>query len=162
MMEGSDELEAFWFLARRQARLETLPGYLPPATVGLVMPPAFSFGDTPELADELIALVLAGTKTAAASALWEFEDEGEPLPAVGDLAIALDAAGRPRALLRTTAVRVVAFDDVDAEHARLEGEGDRSLEHWRAAHRHYLTGGGRQRDGAMPVVLERFERVYPA
>jgi uncharacterized protein YhfF len=29
---------------------------------------AFSFGDSPELADELAALVLAGTKTATSSA----------------------------------------------------------------------------------------------
>jgi uncharacterized protein YhfF len=139
--------------------MESLPGYLPSNMGELVVPPAWSFGGTPELADELLALVLAGTKTAAASALWEFETDDEPLPEVGTLAIVLDSAGHPHALLRTSDVRIVPFDEVDDEHAFLEGEGDRSLAYWRHAHADYLTPG---HDGSMPVVLERFELLYSA
>jgi uncharacterized protein YhfF len=33
---------------------------------------------------------------------------------------------------------VLPFDDIDAEHARLEGDG--SLEYWRRAYRTYFEG----------------------
>jgi uncharacterized protein YhfF len=52
---------------------------------------------------------------------------------------------------------------VDAEHARLEGEGDLSLEYWREVHRAFFTETAthaRPVDDDMPVVLERFRVVY--
>ena len=63
----------------------------------------------------------------------------------------------------TTEARVVPFDQVDADHARDEGEGDRSLEHWRVVHERYFAehaDGGFLPD--MPVVLERFRVLYPS
>jgi uncharacterized protein YhfF len=164
-MTADGELEHFWALARRHARMETLPGYLASNMGELVVPPAWTFGGTPEQADELLTLVLTGTKTAAASALWEFEADDEPLPEVGSLAIVLDSAGHPHALLRTSDVRIVPFDQVEEEHAFLEGEGDRSLAYWRTAHEHYLQGDDAHPRGfnqSMPVVLERFELLYSA
>ncbi len=123
-------------------------------------PEAWAFGDHADLADELLGLVLDGTKTATASSLWDTEADGDPVPRVGDLSIVLDGAGRPGALIRTTQVRVVPFIDVDAEHARLEGEGDRSLSHWREAHEAFFrrtATDDRGFDETMPVVCERFE-----
>jgi uncharacterized protein YhfF len=63
----------------------------------------------------------------------------------------------------TTEVEVVPFDEVSAEHAHLEGEGDRSLAHWRKVHERLFTehaahGHGFSRD--MPVVLQRFAVLY--
>ena len=55
----------------------------------------FSFGDTPEMADELLALVLAGKKTATCSALWEYEADGEPLSQVGERTVVLDGRAKP-------------------------------------------------------------------
>lgn len=139
-------IEEFW-------RASELPG---------PVPDAWAFGDHGELADELLALVLDGTKTATASSLWDVEADGDPVPRVGDLSIVLDSAGRPRAVIRTTEVRVVPFIDVDAEHARLEGEGDLSLSHWRTAHERFFrrtAAGGRGFDETMPVTCERFEIV---
>ena len=162
-MTVEGELEAFWALARRYARMETLPGYLASNMGELVPPPAWSFGGTPEQADELLELVLSGKKTATASAKWDYDAEDEPLPAVGALSILLDGTGRPRALIRTDRVEVVPFDQVDAEHAYLEGEGDRSLEHWREAHRRFFAEQATHAYGVsdvMPVVLERFELLY--
>ena len=72
------------------------------------------------------------------------------------------AEGHPRALVVTTEARVVPFDQVDADHARDEGEGDGSLENWRVVHERYFTehaDGGFHPD--MPVVLERFRVLYP-
>ena len=156
---------AFWELARPQvglARLPVITGLSPAASVA---PPAFAFGDSPEIANELLALVLAGTKTATASAVWEYEAAGDPLPQEGDLSIILDGRGHPWALVRTTAVRLAAFADVDAEHAWLEGEDDRSLESWRSGHQGYfgraLAGRNAEFDENLVVVLERFELRYP-
>lgn len=157
-------VEAFWNMASFHAKLNSAPSYFGPTTLEVVPPPAWSFGTTPEQADELVGLVLAGTKTATASAAADYGDGDEPLPEIGSLSIVLDGSGRPRALLETTAVEVVPFDLVDAEHARLEGEGDGSLEQWRAVHERFFTevrsGSTGPFDPGMGVVLERFRVVY--
>jgi uncharacterized protein YhfF len=158
-----DPVRSFWDLARFHAKLNTAPAYFGPTTLEVVPPPAWSFGANAEQADALLALVLDGTKTATAGALWDFETEDEPLPEPGSLSIILDGQGRPRALIECTAAEVVPFDEVDEEHAYLEGEGDRSLEHWREVHQRFFTevathDRGFQED--MPVVCERFRVVY--
>ena len=161
--ERTAEVEAFWAVAREHARLDLMPGYFGPSTLGSVPPDAWSFGGTPEQADALLALVLDGTKTATASALWDYEAEGEPLPEVGTLGIVLDSAGHPRALVVTTAVTVVPFDEVDEEHARLEGEEDLALASWRRVHEEFFTrfrSHHREFAPDMPVVCERFAVLY--
>lgn len=155
----TDEVEAFWREAVRHTRFEGIPGYLPGSTLGVIPPPSWSFGGTARQADELLELVLAGTKTATASAWWDYEAEGEPLPEVGTLGIVLDSAGAPRALLATTRVDVVPFAEVSAEHAHLEGEGDRSVAHWREVHEQFFKefrSHDREFASDMPVVCERF------
>lgn len=162
------DIERFWTVARSRAKLSTLPGYLPATMLEMVPPPAWSFGATSEQADALLALVLDGTKTATASARSSYDapagtEAGEPLPEPGTLGIVLDGAGRPRALVVTTQVQVVAFDRVDADHADAEGEGDRSLAHWREVHERFFAEhapGGFRAD--MPVVLERFDVLHRA
>jgi len=114
-------------------------------------------------ADELLDLVLAGTKTATSGALWDYESENEPLPERGTLSILLDGAGHPRALIEATDVSVVPFDDVDEEHAFLEGEGDRSLAAWREVHERFFVDvatHGRAFARDMPIVLERFRVLH--
>lgn len=157
------EVEVFWEDARIKAKLNRFAVYVGPTVTDTMPPPAWQFGATAEQADELLALVLSGSKRASASALWDFEAEDEDLPVVGALSIVLDGRGHPRALLATTAVEVVPFDQVDAEHARAEGEGDGSLAHWRAVHREFFTAHAAHDRGFapdMPVVLERFEVLH--
>ena len=156
-----NELNAFWEIAREHANLGGVPVFSGPDPVRTLRPPAWAFGATPEQADELLGLVLDGTKTATASSHADYVAEGESLPAPGMLGIVLDGAGHPRALVVTTETRVVPFDEVDADHARDEGEGDQSLEHWRVSHERFFTehsDGGFSPD--MPVVLERFSVLY--
>ena len=118
----------------------------------------FSFGDTPELADELLALVIAGCKTATCGALRDFGPEGAPLPQVGRRDVALDGGGRPAAVIETLEVTHRRFDEVDASFAADEGEGDGSLAFWRRAHvAFFQRTGGFTPD--MAVVCERFRLV---
>jgi uncharacterized protein YhfF len=147
--------------AYRRTFLDSLPADSPLRQRPITAEP---FGDTPELADELAALVLAGTKTATCSALWEYEAGNEPIPRVGDLWMVLDGQGVPLCIVETTEVAIRAFDQVDARFARDEGEGDRSLAYWRKAHRDFFTRSlaaiGREPTSAMPLVCERFRVIY--
>jgi uncharacterized protein YhfF len=129
------------------------------------LPEVWAFGATPAHADGLLELVLSGVKTGTASSLWDYEASGDPLPEAGNYSVILDGAGAPRAVLQTTRVRIVSFDAVDAEHAWAEGEGDRTLAHWRAVHERYWREHSENPRGwepDMPVVCERFVLVYPA
>ncbi|UQN15611.1 ASCH domain-containing protein [Gulosibacter sp. ACHW.36C] len=127
------------------------------------VPEAWAFGATPAHADELLALVLAGTKTSTASSLWDFEATGEAMPREGEHSILLDGVGEPRAVIETTQVRIRPFDEVDARHAHAEGEGDRTLAHWRAVHERFwreYSENPRGFEPDMPVVCEAFVLVY--
>jgi uncharacterized protein YhfF len=118
---------------------------------------SFSFGDSPALADELLALVLTGKKTATCGALRDFGGE-EPVPQVGRRDIVLDGQGRPAAIIETVSIEMKRFDEVDADFAAKEGEGDLSYEYWRSAHEAYFArNGGFSPD--MILVCERFRLV---
>jgi uncharacterized protein YhfF len=92
----------------------------------------FSFGDNPELADELADLVLAGKKSATCwAAAQGFLTE------VGKRMVMLDGSGRARAVIETVELTQRRFAEVDAAFAFDEGEGDQTLAYWRKAHERY-------------------------
>jgi uncharacterized protein YhfF len=123
------------------------------------------FGDTPALADRLLDLILHGPKRATAGSVVEYEAAGVALPAVGGLFVATDGGGRPRAVLRTTEVRVGPLSSVDDQFAWDEGEGDRTRKDWLRMHTGYFTRAfkrlGIELHSDPEVVFERFEVVYP-
>lgn len=125
---------------------------------------AWHFCDNQSDADELAELVLVGQKCATAGALAAYEAEGDPLPKVGDISIITNWAGEAQCVIRTNGVDVVPFDQVTPEFAAAEGEGDGTLEYWRAAHEaafsRELEGTGITPDGDMLVVCEYFEVVF--
>ncbi|HKX66290.1 MAG TPA: ASCH domain-containing protein [Intrasporangium sp.] len=161
--EGSSMIDSFWRVARMRAKLNPTGYYTGERPLASLRPPAWAFGATPEQADELLALVLSGSKTATSGALWDYEADGEALPTPGALGIVTDGRGVPHALIVTTQVEVVPFDEVSAEHAYLEGEGDRSLATWRDVHERFFTEHAVHSRGFrpdMPVVLQRFAVLY--
>jgi uncharacterized protein YhfF len=123
------------------------------------------FGDGPDLAEELASLVMAGYKSATAGLAWEYEAEGVPLPAPGDLNVITTWDGEPRCVVETLEVSVTPFDQVDELFAADEGEGDLSLRYWREAHWSFFSRTceriGRTPCDDMPVVCQRFRLVYP-
>lgn len=127
---------------------------------------AWHFCDNAQDATKLAALVKAGRKRATASVYWAYENDGEPLPAVGDYSVIVDWAGDAQCIIRTTSVEIVPFIKVSADFARTEGEGDRSLDYWRRVHwacfSRELQALGRRPEETMPVVCETFEVVYGA
>ena len=113
----------------------------------------FAFGDNPALADELLDLVMQGIKTATCST----EDEPNT-SSPGERWIVLDGRGKPRCVIETTEVTYRKFGEVDAAFAHEEGEGDRSLDYWRNAHRTYFGRLGRFSED-MTLMCERFRLV---
>jgi uncharacterized protein YhfF len=154
-MNNQTAIERFW---------QSYLGTLPPDTEPTPPPEPWIFGDSPRLADELAALIMAGTKTATCAALWEYQADGEPVPQPGQLGILQDGAGQPLAVVQTVEVEIKPYDQVDAAFAYEEGEGDRSLVYWRDAHRRFFTRTlaviGREFDETMPLVCERFRVLY--
>lgn len=128
------------------------------------VPPVWAFGDTVELADELIELVVHGHKRATAGAVADYAGANEALPAVGDLSIVTDGAMCPRAVLEVADVRVGPLSSVDDAFAFDEGEGDRTLAWWLDAHTWFFSRSyvrlGLEFHSAIPVVFERFTVRY--
>jgi len=119
---------------------------------------AFAFGDSPALADELLALVLVGRKTATCAAVRDYSQNDGEKPVVGRKDVVLDGAGRPAAVIETVEVVVRRFDEVDADFARDEGEGAATLAQWRLDHEAYFSrNGGFSPD--MELMCERFRLV---
>ncbi len=123
------------------------------------------FGDSAALADELIGLVLAGTKRATAGLVADFAADGEPLPRIGGHWVACDGAGVPRCVLRSVDLRLGPLASVDDAFARDEGEGDRTRASWLAGHERYFrrtqAARGQEWDDDLEVVFERFRVVWP-
>lgn len=113
----------------------------------------FQFGDSPEMADRLAALVLAGVKTATCSAaVHGFE------AALGERQVVLNGEGRPVGIIETMSLDLVPFKSVTPMQAALEGEGDLSYAYWRDVHEAYF-----RREGTfapdMDVIFETFRLV---
>jgi len=114
---------------------------------------SFTFGDSPQMADRLAALVVAGVKTATCSAAAHGPDTH-----VGEHQVCLDGAGCPVCVLETLSLRTLPFASVTPDMAAMEGEGDLSYRYWREAHIAFF-----QREGSwspdMDVIFETFRVV---
>ena len=116
----------------------------------------FSFGDSPELADKLLALVLAGKKTATCGALRDYGSGKEPMPQIRRRDVVLNGTGEPACVIENLSVETKNFDDIDPSFTDREGEGDYAA--WRAGHEAYFArNGGFSPD--MDIVCETFRLV---
>ncbi|KAA5974603.1 MULTISPECIES: ASCH domain-containing protein [Pantoea] len=116
-----------------------------------------AFGDSPELANALSTLIIAGKKVATCGSAASWQDQ-EKLPQPGGYSIVLNGEQQPVCVIRTTGLFLTRFDRVTPEMAMLEGEGDLSLDYWRQEHQRYF-----QREGSfhpeMELIFETFQLV---
>lgn len=123
------------------------------------------WGDDAAYADEIAALILDGRKRATATLAAGYLASGDPFPPLGAYWVCCDGAGRPRAVLRTTELRLGPFHSVDTRFARDEGEGDRSLQTWLDGHRRSYERQcariGVEFSEDLEVCFERFTCVWP-
>ena len=127
-------------------------------------PKVIHFCDNEKDANTCVNLVCKDVKRATSHSLLGLQLRHEELPRIGDFAIVTDWSGKAKCVIRTTSVRLIPFFSVREEHARLEGEGDKSLEHWKKAHWDYYTRElgefGRTPLESMIVVFEEFETLF--
>ena len=124
------------------------------------------FGFPGPLRDQLVAAILAGTKTSTSSTLVEYSIEDEPLPIIGNMQTVVDSNVAAVATIQTVSVEIVRLADVGLGHAREEGEGFDSVAAWRRGHeafwhsaemRDFLNNPDFTVDDETLVVLERFQ-----
>ena len=149
---NKDHIKSYW-----QAFLEE--SGLPPETKYY----ACEYFGNEEIADELLALIQAGTKTATCGCKLSYDAEGERLPQAGDLSVVTNFAGEPGCVIRTTKVTVLPFNEVTWDMARLEDE-DSELQAWVDGHRRFFeleaVQYGFSFTDTTPVVFEEFEVIY--
>lgn len=135
------------------------------SALGILLPPGpvrvDSYGDSPALSEQLLALIRTGRKRAGTGLLWAYEADGEAIPQLGDMEITVDHRNEPAFVTRITRVEIIPFAAVNAEYAAIEGEGDGSLDYWRKGHWAFFTREchriGREPDLSMPVICSVFE-----
>ena len=88
---------------------------------------------------ELASLVLQGKKTATASLAAVNELMPEIAPVNDGFSVVTDFNGNPLFVIQTAEIRHLPFDEVDAQFAFDEGEGDQMLNDWRKRHWKYFT-----------------------
>ena len=110
---------------------------------GVTLPPgpvhADGYGDSAELSEELLALIISGRKRAGTGLLWAYQHDGEHIAQAGDIEIVVDHLHAPAMVTRIVSSEIVPYNEVTAEYAAIEGEGDGSLEYWRRAHCNFFS-----------------------
>jgi uncharacterized protein YhfF len=124
----------------------------------------FYFHDNETGALELAQLVLAGTKRGTASLVWTYEHDKKRPPWPGSLSVMTDWHGKPLGIIETRTIEAVPFEEVTAEFAAIEGEGDGSLRYWSEEHWKYFAREckriGKEANRRMLVLCETFDLVF--
>ena len=151
--EKTPEAESIWRQCRDQHQIEVEDYHL-----GTFADPRYA-----EYHDELLGLMLEGKKYATAHMARDFEKNNIPRRQVGDYWVVVDTQNNLVGLVKVTEVAVTPFNEVTAEFAAREGEGDSSLEYWQKVHKEYfllqLADWGEDWSEDCPVVCETFSLV---
>ena len=144
-----DRINRYWDEFCQKAKLE-----------GIQYKEAFQFG---EKADLLAQLVIEGKKTATSSSYELYRIENEPIPTAGEFSIVLNSADMPVAIIEVESVEMHPLNEVPEEFALAEGAG--TYQEWLDAHVNFFSGLFKQYNlefkKDLPVVCERFRKVYP-
>jgi uncharacterized protein YhfF len=123
------------------------------------------FSNNSASARELAELVISLKKTATASQVSVNEIEPEKAPIDDGYSVITSFEGEPLCVIKTIEIRHVPFNDVDAQFAFDEGEGDQTLHDWLKAHSEYFTREAKvydvEFDDTSLICCERFQLLYP-
>ena len=127
-------------------------------------PRSFYFCDNKKDADECAELVVKGIKQATATSLWWFKKNNVSIPRIGNKYIVTNWVGNPRAIIETIKVEEVPFNEITSEFAKIEGEGDKSLDYWKKVHEAYykreMKNHFEKFDENMIIVCEYFKKIF--
>jgi len=151
-----EQLQTFWKLAKDAGNLEELGDVFQVRWIGL----------DADTTSQIIGLIIAGDKTGTFTLPWVVEQTGQPEPTVGDFIILIDFEGVPALVVRLTEIEVVSFADITEQHTAIDGPPVRDLNVWKPMHTDYwnrmLAPFGLSVSDEMPVLVEKFELIYPA
>ena len=117
------------------------------------------FGDSPEMAAQLLELILIGKKRATC---WVCIDEVPP--GRGALTVITDWMGEASCVLETVCARKMKLSEVTWALAQKEGE-DECFQTWKEGHRRFFSDES-VREGYpfsedMEIIFEEFRVVWP-
>ena len=78
--------------------------------------PRLEFADPGPVRDEVVAAILAGTKTTTTGLALEYERAGTAMPDAGQQFVVVDSDSRPAAVIEMTEVRKVPIAAIDLRH----------------------------------------------
>ena len=124
------------------------------------------FGNSAKMAEGLAELVISGKKKATASLVDFNKTHPEFAPIDDGYSVVTDFNGNPLCVIQTTEIRHLPFEEVDAQFAFDEGEGDQTLEYWRDVHQQYFTKeaaeNGLEFNEKSLICCERFRLLFSA
>ena len=125
---------------------------------------SFYFCDNEKDANECADLVVQNIKRATASSLWWYELNNEALPESGNQYIVTNWDGEALCVIEVEKVEITAFNQITAEFAEIEGEGDKSLAYWKKVHWDFYTRELKDTKYSpteeMQIVCEYFKVIY--
>lgn len=127
-------------------------------------PKVIHFCDNEKDANEYAHLVKTGIKKATSHSLLGIQYREEFLPKIGEFLVITDWDKKAVCIVKTTGVKLVPYFNITQEYAKLEGEGDKSLEYWKKTHWDYYTKElepfSRLPRESMIIVCQEFEKVH--
>ena len=102
--------------------------------------------------DNLVNLVLAGKKIATTCLYNE-----ENIPTIGEESIIHFDNEKDACIVKTKEYHVMKFKDMTEDLAKLEGEGDLSLDYWRNVHTEFFKSFYKEFNDETEIIFEIFE-----
>ena len=125
---------------------------------------ASSWGNSPELADEIASLIRSGIKTATSSLLWSQQIKQWATEKPGDKSIVLDSKSHPVCIVEYEQVFIRPFNQVDPDFVYHYGEGERTMQFWNINmweyYRDECIALGKEAEKDMPVICQIFKVIY--
>lgn len=123
----------------------------------------WSFGGNNYQSNYLLYQVLEKIKTATCSAL-ELYEEGEKRPEQNDISIITYGNGLPGCIIKYKEITYKRFSEISEHEARLEGEGDLTLDSWQRSHEDFFTYEysliKKEFTNNIPLIFEVFEVIW--
>lgn len=151
------------------AQASTVEDFWTSCLPSLSAPPADGFyrvrsiGGTPETTEVITKLILEGQKRGTFTSPWMYEGDRSITPIVGGYSILTDSKDAPRAVLQTTGVMTLPFNQITEEETALDGPAICALDVWTPIHVTFFTNALEPRGKSfvedMPVTVEKFEVV---
>lgn len=122
-----------------------------------------SIGGSPQATETITKLILDELKTGTFTSPWMYDGDRTITPVVGGYSVLTDSTDTPRAVLKTTGLMTLPFNQITENETALDGPAVRPLDVWRPIHVTFftneLTTRGKSFVEDMPVTVEKFEVV---